>query len=69
MNKPAAFILALGIMFVAIPAATAQVQPAQQPTPTAEEQEKQKAELDKKAQEGLPAAGSNDRRSSVAQTH
>ncbi len=49
MNKPAAFILALGIMFVAIPAATAQVQPAQQPTPTAEEQEKQKAELDKKA--------------------
>src|SRR5882724_11324446 len=48
MNKPAAFILALGFMFVALPAATAQEQPAQQPTPT-EEQEKQKAELDKKA--------------------
>jgi hypothetical protein len=49
MNKPAALVLALGIMFAAITAATAQEQPTQQPTPTAEEQEKQKSELDKKA--------------------
>ncbi len=49
MSKPAAFILTLGIMFIVIPAATAQEQPTQQPTPAAEDQEKQKAELDKKA--------------------
>src|SRR5260370_18295407 len=49
MNKPAALVLALGIMFAAITAATGQEEPTQQPTPTAEEQEKQKSELDKKA--------------------
>ena len=49
MNKPAIFVLALGIMFAETSRATAQEQPTQQPTATGEEQEKQKAELEKKA--------------------
>src|SRR6267143_4787322 len=49
MNKLAILVLALGIAFAETSRATAQEQPAQQPTATGEEQEKQKTELDKKA--------------------
>lgn len=49
MNKLAVLVLALGIMFAETFRATAQEQPAQQPTATGEEQQKQKAELEKKA--------------------
>ena len=49
MNKLFVLILALGITFAQTFRATAQEQPAQQPTATGEEQEKQKAELEKKA--------------------
>jgi hypothetical protein len=49
MNKLAILVLALGLTFCGTLRATAQEQPVQQPTATGEEQEKQKAELEKKA--------------------
>src|SRR5712671_2070169 len=48
MNKIAAFVLASGVVCATICSVSAQEQPAPQSTPTAEEQEKQKTELNKK---------------------
>src|SRR5258705_5663672 len=49
MNKTAVLVLAFGIIVAGAARSAAQEQPPQQSVPTAEEQEKQKADLEKKA--------------------
>src|SRR6266496_1439199 len=49
MNRLAAFVFGVGIMFATAFVAFAQEQPSPQPTPASEDQEKEKADLNKKA--------------------
>jgi len=48
MNRTAALVLAFGIIVAGAARTAAQEQPPQQSVPTAEEQEKQKADLERR---------------------